>query len=1462
MMPAAKMMDPLLGLDIHMIQPPGPVPPLPIPHPFVGMLFDPMDLIPFVGATILVNGMPRGIAGTAAKAVPPHIPMGGVFVPPPPGNEGEMFMGSATVQMDGDPASYMFLPALTCQTIGMPAPFRMNPKKKTKMKSLQLPLSVVLPIPMGMPVLVGGPPTISMMGMLQKLGMAALGKAFAKWRKFAKGSKRAKAISRRIQNAAKAAMDKLGVPHNMRAMVHKAICTVTGHPVDVATGKVFTDTVDFSLPGPIPLIWERTWYSTSVYHGPIGHGWHHAYDLALMEDGHAVAVRMADGRPVGFPSLKPGESFYQRQDKLTLGRDDKGYFLDTPGHLRYRFGAKLTDGSQPLSRLENRDGFAIVFTRDNQGHLATITDSAGRRVFVQCDSLGRILTLETAHPDNPRMRLPLARYRYGETGDLLQATDALGHAWHYHYAGHLLTQETNRNGLNFYFEWDAKDHNAKCLRTWGDGGIYDHKLHYDLLAQTTVVTDSLGHPTTYRWNDMGVVEKTTDALGQVTEVTFTDFAEIAAETDALGFSTAFTYDDRGNLSLIQGADGSRIETLYAGDRPLEATDPLGGKWRWEYDEKGRLIRRVDPMGAMILFTYSDGLITAVQDAAGNTTTLGYDEKANLAKLELPGGATSSWEYDALGRCLSATDPLGNPQIRRFDAVGNVVRVQEPDGNVRSLSYDGEGNILAAKDMHYEVRFEYQGMSRLKTRHQAGTAVHFNYDTEERLIGIENEHGQAYRFQFDATGEVVGESGFDGLKRSYARDAKGRVATLTRANGKMAKYTYDAVDRVLVIEHGDEDAERFRYRADGSMMAAENANAKVGFERDPLGRVLKEIAGGHWVASEYDVLGRRCRMHSSLGAAQRISRTRLGDVETVTAGKMVDGGATAGADRHPDGGGFKSEWEARFKRDLLGQELNRELPGGLRATWKRDKLGRPIQQHIHSGSLVRERSYAWEPNDRIKSIVDSTFGARDYSYDALGNLAWSSMGQDFTFRAPDAVGNLFRTGEKGDRKYGPGGQLLEAKTKEGIATYSYDAEGNLIRKEVRKAGGSGSAADPATASAIWSYHWNVLGMLEKVVRPDGREVRFGYDALGRRLKKQFDRKTTHWVWDGNVPLHEWVVEKPLLGATAIAAQKRATEAAAADKRQNALLHSQPSNGPPASDTTAWSESGIGTGLWTNSPKDLSGKSLNFPASAASAPVYPEPDGIERGSEKAPITWLFEPESFAPMAKLVGERKYSILTDHLGTPYVMADAEGKEAWSADIDIYGARQKGTGHAQLCPFRFPGQYEDEETGLYYNRSRYYDPEAGAYVSQDPIGLAGGVKPYSYAKNPNANIDPWGLSACLPTDPKVADAIASGRPIVIVGRGMSRVNPVADAIRSAGGNVVTYSPKNFRTTAGNVNRLDVEANREWLRYWTKDKDALVVDIGGIPGNVGGPSPFYDVEKRSLYKNWSGIDVVKHDPGF
>lgn len=102
--------------------------------------------------------------------------------------------------------------------------------------------------------------------------------------------------------------------------------------------------------------------------------------------------------------------------------------------------------------------------------------------------------------------------------------------------------------------------------------------------------------------------------------------------------------------------------------------------------------------------------------------------------------------------------------------------------------------------------------------------------------------------------------------------------------------------------------------------------------------------------------------------------------------------------------------------------------------------------------------------------------------------------------------------------------------------------------------------------------------------------------------------------------------------------------------------------------------------------------------------------------------------------------------------MYDEGGKKVWEGVLDIYGRIITLKGSRSDCPFRYQGQYEDMETGLYYNRFRYYDAKEGIYVSQDPIGLKGGVYNfYGYVHDPNTWTDPAGLAKGKECTPKGA---------------------------------------------------------------------------------------------------------------
>ncbi|WP_447894331.1 RHS repeat-associated core domain-containing protein [Vreelandella sp. GE22] len=136
-------------------------------------------------------------------------------------------------------------------------------------------------------------------------------------------------------------------------------------------------------------------------------------------------------------------------------------------------------------------------------------------------------------------------------------------------------------------------------------------------------------------------------------------------------------------------------------------------------------------------------------------------------------------------------------------------------------------------------------------------------------------------------------------------------------------------------------------------------------------------------------------------------------------------------------------------------------------------------------------------------------------------------------------------------------------------------------------------------------------------------------------------------------------------------------------------------------------------------------------------------VREESENQHSTIVYEPGSFVPMLRIddteQGPQLSAFVTDALGTPMQLVAPNGDTKWQAQPDDWSAVKNVRGSASQ-PIRFQGQWHDEESGLYYNRHRYYDPQQGRYVSQDPIGLRGGTNLYAYVGNPMGAVDPLGL--------------------------------------------------------------------------------------------------------------------------
>ena len=345
------------------------------------------------------------------------------------------------------------------------------------------------------------------------------------------------------------------------------------------------------------------------------------------------------------------------------------------------------------------------------------------------------------------------------------------------------------------------------------------------------------------------------------------------------------------------------------------------------------------------------------------------------------------------------------------------------------------------------------------------------------------------------------------------------------------------------------------------------------------------------------------------------------------------------------------------------------------------MGRILQQ-IHNRS---RREYGYDAAGQLTHIQNRE-DQTQYRYDPIGRLI-AAVTPDFseTFAFDPANNRLDLSGNKQDHTDQANSQEKPSLNKVwgnllkeyAGVHYDYDQRGNLIRK-TRK----GETTD---------YHWNGYNQLIKIENRNG-STEYRYDPLGRRTAKIRNGETTVYHWQED------------------------TLAIESTNGQNTHYLFEPGTFEPLAQFQTTSPIGI-------EREDKPAEPYSYdPETDPLLKIPPEPQGQSQAQPELVYYQL----------------------DHLGTPIAAHNAKGEAVWTAEYEAWGRIRNETvsdGLKANIPFRFQGQYYDEESGLHYNRFRYYDPEIGRFVSQDPIGLMGGMNLFEYASNPIIWVDPLGLS-------------------------------------------------------------------------------------------------------------------------
>ena len=375
--------------------------------------------------------------------------------------------------------------------------------------------------------------------------------------------------------------------------------------------------------------------------------------------------------------------------------------------------------------------------------------------------------------------------------------------------------------------------------------------------------------------------------------------------------------------------------------------------------------------------------------------------------------------------------------------------------------------------------------------------------------------------------------------------------------------------------------------------------------------------------------------------------------------------------------------AAFERDKLHRETERSLGKHIRQETQYDPMGRILQQ-IHNRS---RREYGYDAAGQLTHI-QSRGGQTQYRYDPIGRLI-AAVTPDFseTFAFDPAGNRLDLSGNKQDHTGQTNSQEKPSLNKVwgnllkeyAGVHYDYDQRGNLIRKTR-----NGETTD---------YHWNGYNQLIKIENRNG-STEYRYDPLGRRTAKIRNGETTVYHWQED------------------------TLAIESENGQNIHYLFEPGTFEPLAQFQTASPIGI-------EREDKPAEPYSYdPETDPLLKIPPEP---QEQSEVRPELVYYQ-------------------LDHLGTPIAAHNAKGEAVWTAEYEAWGRIRNETvsdGLKANIPFRFQGQYYDEESGLHYNRFRYYDPEIARFVSQDPIGFAGSDNFYEYAPNPIRWVDPYGLAPC-----------------------------------------------------------------------------------------------------------------------
>jgi len=940
--------------------------------------------------------------------------------------------------------------------------------------------------------------------------------------------------------------------------------------------------------------------------------------------------------------------------------------------------------------------------------------------------------------------------------------------------------------------WDER---GSFVTTIAQPGGASSQIQHDQAGRVAFVRNKQGLASSFAYHPLGMLQRVTQMDTQGNIVT-----QRSISHDVLGRAIE-------SGSGVPGTPGYRAEQRQA----FNTADQL----LWQAQTDG-MLRQAS-------YDTESHLTQVIAQGAGQRQQerYVYDTQSRIVQVANANGATQRITYDpASSRALALTDAMGRTRRLAVSAQSASTTNTNAEANTETATKMVTASIVkvARDDFGREVAL---------TTASHGRTVQL-YDAADRLVSRIDAKGESTLLQYDVQGRLI-ERRVQGLSEPISgaivttwRYAASRLLEV-RHPGQIERFAYDArgqqISKAVELETASAvvaaaastgittvtsivtSTTRTRYQADGSLASHSLPDGSwLHYERDGQGQIVALYRqASTWLPWGWNrttlisglqrdlvglsgaTFGNGIRAHwqrSAEGAVlARVAYTRPGGTPTTTPTTMpTTSGHTAPTTKPsptlPGALGLPTDLHALFDARLLY-----------------DTAGNVLLQSQHGAGVQRTQAYAYDGQDQLIAAQRSD----------AAKVPQASAPAPAVSVAP-AVGTPMLSGGDQVWRYAYDAYANRILAQEGVAPREmgrtrrvrYNLGSGMQPFAERPGAGDGNSLALGDTTSPRTYIWGAMCQLQRIERSGQKVARYRYDARGLRVSKVTKAGIMHYLYDQE--------------------RQRVADLDA----QGRILRQY-----------VWVDGKL---LATIDPAEP--RQMAAPAEGA----------MEQLLQTAQVLWR----------GLRGQedRITYVHGNHLGAPIAATDAQGQIAWQADHAPYGkliqgsagkpggqriAKASAAGNSYQLDLRLPGQWEDAESGLYYNDARYYDPEAGRYLIADPLGhLAerlGSTNAYAYVNNnPASYVDPLGLILFAFDGTGNSDNINDP---AMKGGGLSNIRRFYDAYDDGSTNYVSGVGTVHRDRENGDIVPDTYARNTRLALATPSTPLFYNDMGG---NYSGPA--------------------------